>query len=198
MSETEKSADRKTKSAGAEQKSAAAVRRRRAGTGPPKKGYSPKELRDAVERYFASVCRTVAAEDRNGEPLLNDSGEVIRRVQYVVPPSINGLCLFLGIGRAEWAGYRDAEKDPELARVAELAEKRIEVYLESELVTRGSGVQGLIFNLQNNYGYRRGGDAAKGEVRRDPLEGMSLAEKLDAAERAAEGTEVSGDGERDG
>ncbi len=175
------------KPSGAAKSGTARRKKPAAGRGAPK--YTPEELRAALERYFESICRTVDAEDRNGEPLTNDRGEVIRRVQYVVPPSVSGLCLSLGIGRSEWREYLDAEKHPLHAKEAELAAERIEAYLEGELVTRGTGVQGLIFNLQNNYGYRRGGDTKT--AARTTLGGMSFREKLDAAEQAAE---VSGDG----
>ncbi len=184
---TSRSSGGAAKSAGGAKGGSARRRKTAAARGAPR--YTPEELRAALERYFESICRTVDAEDRNGEPLTNDRGEVIRRVQYVVPPSVSGLCLSLGIGKSEWREYLDAEKHPLHAKEAELAAERIEAYLEGELVTRGTGVQGLIFNLQNNYGYRRGGDAKTAP--RAAFGGMSFREKLDAAEQAAE---VSGDG----
>ncbi len=167
------------------------ARRRKSAAAHSAPKYTPEELRAALERYFESICRTVDAEDRHGEPLTNDRGEVIRRVQYVVPPSVSGLCLSLGIGKGEWREYLDAEKHPLHAKEAELAAERIEAYLEGELVTRGTGVQGLIFNLQNNYGYRRGSGDVKNAPARAAFGGMSFTEKLDAAEQAAE---VNGDG----
>lgn len=90
-------------------------------------------------------------------------------MQYVVPPSIAGLCLQLGIDRSTWQNYADPALHPELADVAAEARARIEAYLEQELLTREKGLQGIIFNLQNNYGWRQKQEVELGEKTRSSM-----------------------------
>ena len=63
--------------------------------GRPKK-YTRKKLREETERYFRSISRTIPARDDTGGIIRNDDGDEIQLLQYVVPPSIAGLCLQLG------------------------------------------------------------------------------------------------------
>ena len=81
--------------------------------GRPKK-YTKKSLKEAVERYFRSISRTIPAKDLAGHVIRNDDGEDIMVTEYVVPPSISGLCLYLGIDRSTWQNYADAALHPEL------------------------------------------------------------------------------------
>ena len=122
--------------------------------GRPKK-YTKKGLREAIERYFRSISRTIPARDDTGGIIRNDDDEEIKVVQFVVPPSVTGMCLYLGIDRSTWQNYADAALHPELAGICQGARTRIEAYLEQELLTREKGVQGIIFNLQNNYGWKQ-------------------------------------------
>ena len=69
--------------------------------GRPKK-YTRKKLREETERYFRSISRTIPARDDTGSIIRNDDGNEIQLLQYVVPPSIAGLCLQLGIDRSTW------------------------------------------------------------------------------------------------
>lgn len=116
--------------------------------GRPKK-YTAKAFRDAVEAWFRSI--TVEAYD---EAVLNLDGEPILRRTYAKPPTISGLCLALGIDRSTWQNYADPEKNPKHAPICEDVRLRIEAYLEEQLLTREKSLQGIIFNLQNNYGWR--------------------------------------------
>ena len=153
------------------------------GAGRPKK-YTKKSLQAAVDGYFASISRTVQALDDDGKPMRNDAGEPIRVVEYVRPPSVGGLCLYLGIDRSTWQNYADRKLHPELAGVTAYARMRMEAYLEEQLLTREKNVQGLIFNLQNNYGWREKREVELGgETRRTVAESaqagnMSIAEKM--------------------
>ena len=79
----------------------------------------------------------------------NDDGDVIKQVEFVIPPSITELCLYLGISRETWRRY--VGSDEEFAAVGEWVRSKIRGYLERELMTRKKGLQGVIFNLQNNY-----------------------------------------------
>ena len=137
-----------------------------------KKKYTKKTLQEAIEGYFRSISRTVPVRDDAGDIVRNDDGEDIRVVQFAVPPSITGLCLHLGIDRSTWQNYADAEKHPELTGICQGARTRIEAYLEQELLTREKSVQGIIFNLQNNYGWKQKQEV---ELGRDTRESMKHA-----------------------
>ena len=130
--------------------------------------YTAKALRESVDGYFRSISRTKAAVemlptgevDRYGHPvmaaqkILNDDGEEIMVREYIVPPTTAGLCRHLGISHQTWAEYSDKEKHPEFADSTTRARERMREYNELELLTRaGKDVRGIIFNLQNNFGY---------------------------------------------
>ena len=161
------------------------------GAGRPKK-YTKAGLQKAVDGYFASISRTVTALDEDKNPLYNDAGEAIKITQYVRPPSVSGLCLCLGIDRSTWQNYGDARLHPELAGVVAQAKMRMEAYLEEQLLTREKNVQGLIFNLQNNYGWREkrevelGGETRQAVAAGTQTRGMSIAEKVALLEEQRE------------
>ena len=131
---------------------------------PKEKKYkTASALQRACENYFKSISRTVPVEEEFNtgkkdewghfiyelRPVKNDSDVVIKRTEYAVPPSITGLCLFLGISRETWRRY--IGEDEEWAAVGSWSKSIIRDYLERELMTRKKGIQGVIFNLQNNY-----------------------------------------------
>lgn len=155
--------------------------------GRPRKYETEKELGKAIDRYFRSICRTVEARDLTGTPLLNDDGEPVEKIEYIRPPSVSGMCLFLGIDRSTWQNYCDPRQHPEFRTVTEHARARIEAYLEEQLLTREKGLQGIIFNLQNNYAWRQRQEVELGEQTRKSAEitGMSMEEKLAAIAQAA-------------
>ena len=161
------------------------------GAGRPKK-YTKKTLEAAVEGYFASISRKVQAVDGSRRPLYNDAGEPIRVTEYVRPPTVSGLCLYLGIDRSTWQNYADRKLHPELAGIAAAAKMRMEAYLEEELLTREKNVQGLIFNLQNNYGWREkrevelGGETRQAVADSAKAQSMSIAEKMALLEEQRE------------
>ena len=155
-------------------------------TGRPKKYKSKKALADAVEGYFRSISRTIELKEPDGTAICNDDGQPIRQLEFVIPPSVSALCIHLGIDRSTWQNYCDAELHPELREATALAKARIEAWLEEQLLTRRKGVQGIIFNLQNNYGWRQKQEVELGDRTRKSIqtEGMSLREKLAAISRA--------------
>ena len=154
--------------------------------GRPKK-YTKKKLREETERYFRSISRTIPARDDTGGIIRNDDGDEIQLLQYVVPPSIAGLCLQLGIDRSTWQNYADPTLHPELADVAAEARARIEAYLEQELLTREKGLQGIIFNLQMGAGELRIAD--KLALLAEERDALLMTEREDDDEEAdAEGT----------
>lgn len=132
--------------------------------GRPRKYKSGRALMSAVERYFRSISRTVKASEESGRTILNDDGKPIEIIEYVRPPCISGLCLYLGIDRSTWSNYK---ADPEYGEAYALARERVEAYLEEQLLTRRKGIQGIIFNLQNNYGWRQRQDITSGDSKLD-------------------------------
>ncbi len=104
-------------------------------------------LEAAVAGYFRSISRTVTAEER-GAPILNDAGEPIRYREYVVPPTVWGLCEYLGISRATWESYCDPRRHPQFRSAAALARDLMQDWSQRALLSR-KDVRGLIYILQN-------------------------------------------------
>lgn len=135
--------------------------------GRPRK-YTERTLRKAVEAYFRRITRTITIREQvnTGEKdswghwvyalqdVCNDDGEAVKVRQFVIPPTIGGLCEALGIHRSTWADYCDGEKYPEFQELTAWAREIIQHYLEAELLGRdGKNLKGVIFSLQNNFGY---------------------------------------------
>lgn len=152
--------------------------------GRPKK-YTRKSLEKAVKEYFNSISFTQKAVDQFGEEICNDAGEPITYRAFIRPPSISALCLYLGIEKRTWANYAE---DPDMAPVVEHTKAQVEAYLEEQLTIREKGVQGIIFNLQNNYGWKNKQEVELGEKTRKEMNvnSISLAEKLEMCRKAAE------------
>lgn len=128
------------------------------------KKYTPRALRKSVANYFKSITRWVKVTelvptgrvDKMGhqvmepKPVVNQLGEEVERLEYVIPPSVGGLCLFLGIHRSTWNDYcnDDAYDD-----TTTHARGVMHAYLEQESLTRqGKDLKGVLFNLEKNYG----------------------------------------------
>lgn len=149
-----------------------------------KKYRTAAALEKAVNAYFDSVSHTeyvTCGDDKNPRRVRSDSGTYIHKREFLVPPSISALCLHIGISRQTWSEYSDPKKNPEFAEVCEMAKLVIEVYLEEQLLSRRKGVQGIMFNLKNNFGWSERTDSSVNEDE-DPgeelLEGMSFDEKI--------------------
>ena len=122
----------------------------------------------------------------------------IKVVQFVVPPSVTGMCLYLGIDRSTWQNYADAALHPELAGICQGARTRIEAYLEQELLTREKGVQGIIFNLQNNYGWKQKQEVELGKDTRESMKHAATYHEKLALLRADDGESECDEDEVDG
>ena len=142
--------------------------------GRPKK-YNGKKLQKAVERYFqritteqtVTVPRETGEKDKYGHnvvelvPAVNQLGEELTETFYLIPPTIGGLCIYLGISGSTWAEYAGEE---EFSETVTYARGRIQAYLQQELLTRpGRDVKGIMFDLQNNHGYREKVDVSTRE-----------------------------------
>ena len=177
--------------------------------GRPQKYKTNKLLFNAIEDYFNSISRTRVLEEKvetgitddRGKPVIesviikNDFGQPITIREYLIPPSICAMCLFLGISRQTWSEYCDIEKNPQFSITTYEARARMESYLEQELISRQKGVQGIIFNLQNNYNWQDKKQVEFGERASKAIAaaGMSLSEKMALMEEMA--SEFGGTGE---
>ena len=122
-----------------------------AGRGRPRK-YTPRTLRKAVEAYFRYHSRTVTLREQVNTGQKDGWGHWVFELRDVTNDA--GLCRHLGIHRSTWADYCDPEKHPELQEVTAYARETMEAFLEDALLTRsGKELKGVIFSLQNNYGY---------------------------------------------
>lgn len=132
-----------------------------------RKEYTADSLRRAVEKYFKSITRKVTvmekydtgSKDKSGHiiygerPVKNCLGKEVVVTEYLVPPSVAGISEFLGIHRSTWDNYCDREKYPEFFDTTTYARGRMQGWREEQLVTR-KDVKGIVFDLENNYGYR--------------------------------------------
>ena len=121
--------------------------------------YTGRTLLEGVDAYFASISRTVEATERieTGaktfveQIILSDAGEPIRYREYVVPPTLWGLCEYLGITPKVWNGYCDRQKHPEMQDAVQRADGLMREWKEQALLTR-KDVRGIIYHIQNNMG----------------------------------------------
>lgn len=139
------------------------------GNMPRHKKYNPKQLRAAVNDYFASISymekaqRLVATGEtnRSGMPVMayedikNVRGEYVYYREYAYPPTMEGLCRHLGITRQALNKYKADEKNGrKYADIIESARMVIEEYLHVKLNTKDKGQAGIQFDLQCNHGWR--------------------------------------------
>ena len=123
------------------------------------KKYTGRSLLEGVDAYFASISRTVEATERieTGaktfveQPILSDAGEPIRYREYVVPPTLWGLCEYLGITPRVWNSYCDHIRHPEMQDAVLRADGLMREWKEQALLTR-KDVRGIIYHIQNNLG----------------------------------------------
>lgn len=132
------------------------------------KKYTARTLAPAVREYFDSISREIeltemvdsGEKDDKGHVIYvprkveNKLGQPVKVTEFLVPPSVQGLCDHLGIHRSTWWEYSDSQKHPELAGIISRARDVMQGYREEQLLTRpGKDVRGIVFDLENNYGY---------------------------------------------
>lgn len=169
--------------------------------GRPRK-YTKARLEKAIRQYFLKITReeVVTVPEDTGEldkyghkiyrevPAVNQLGEELKETRYLVPPTIGGLCLYLGISSSTWAEYADESKHPEFSAAAAYARGRIKAYLQQELLTRnGRDVKGIIFDLQNNHGYR---EKVELDTREQELKIAKLEAELEQLQGGSRGKEI--------
>lgn len=130
-----------------------------------KKIYTETTLRKAVRKYFDSISREVeitervptGQKDKMGheiyrvDPVYNKLGEVAKMTEYLVPPTIGGLCLYLKIYGSTWKRWHDRDKYPEFQEIIEEAEDTIETWKKEQVIVR-KNTRGLIWDLEVNHG----------------------------------------------
>ena len=137
--------------------------------GAPPKYDKPDALEKAINKYFKSISRektltepvATGQKDKDGHMIfeerviLNSLGKPVTVTEYLIPPSVLDLCEFLKISESTWNNYCDGEKHPEFLGPTTHARGRMRAWNERELLTRqGKDLKGIIFNLENNYGYK--------------------------------------------
>lgn len=145
--------------------------------GAPRKFKSGRAFRKAVEAYFDGITREknvtekvptgqldkyghVVYEERE---VTNRLGQPVTVTQFLVPPSWGDLAEALGVHRSTLTAYLDEAEYPEFSDTARWARGRIHAYLERESLTReGKDLKGVIFNLENNFGYSEKVDVQSG------------------------------------
>ena len=153
--------------------------------GAPRKYKTAAALRKAVASYFNSISRTVTPANPDGTPMLNDDGEPIKIRRFVKPPSLASMCVHLGIVNQTWQNYSDHDLHPEFAEVTAQAKQMIEAYLSEEVTDADRrNVNGIMFTLTNNYGWKNKSEVEVGEETRKVAERavpqLGLSEKIAA------------------
>ena len=107
-----------------------------------KKYASPKSFEEAIEFYFNSICTEETVTSKRWEktddgrwveqeaPVEDKNGRPLTRVVYVTPPTVGGLCLYLGISRSAFSDYGRRRG---YAEAVENARARILAYLEEKI-----------------------------------------------------------------
>lgn len=133
-----------------------------------KKTYTKKTLREAVERYFASITREVELTEKvdsgkrdsyshviyNTVKIKNNLGDVAKATEYLVPPTLSGLCVHLGINSSTWSRWSDPEKYPEYGEIIEDVRQRMIVWRQEQVLTR-KHIAGLIWDMETNWGAKQ-------------------------------------------
>lgn len=132
--------------------------------GAPRK-YSKKALREAVQAYFDSITREVVITERvpTGEKdswghdvyewrdVENNLGEVAKRTEYLVPPTLGGLCIHLGIVNSTWSRWSDPDEHPEYKEIVADVQQRLLTWRQEQVVIR-KDVKGLVWDMEVNFG----------------------------------------------
>lgn len=172
-----------------------------------KKKLSPRELDRGIDEYFRSISRMVTVTemidsgevDRYGHPVLqpvvvkNQLGQEVKRLEYLIPPTIGGLCEYLGISASTWSSY---SREGRYAESVKRARGAVYAYLQAETLTRpDKALGGILFNIENNFADfapRKQMDFREQELRIRKAE-----QELDSMEQGSTGVSVELVGEAD-
>lgn len=124
--------------------------------------YTKETLEAAVREYFESITREVVIQERvptgqkdawghdvyEWRDVKNNLGEVAKRTEYLVPPTLGGLCIHLRIANSTWSRWRDKKKYSE---IIEYVDDRMIAWRKEQVLIR-KDVKGLIWDLEVNHG----------------------------------------------
>lgn len=174
-----------------------------------KRKYKKEELAAKCEEYFRTISRIdyVQTQAPTGEmdsyghmimqlvDVLDRTGRPMTRVVYEVPPTVGGLCEFLGIHRSTWSEWTDPQKFPQYRDTVQTVRDRLRAYREEQLLT-AKNPRGIIFDLQNNYGWSEKSEMELGEKTRKTVENaeisMTMEEKVELIRQAAQQARADG------
>lgn len=161
-----------------------------------KKIYTEKTLRKAVKKYFASITREVELtekvptdqKDDKGHVIFetrkvtNTLGEVVKVTEYLVPPTLEGLCNYLEIHASTWSRWAANEENryAEFAEVIEDVRDRLLAWRKEQVLVR-KDVKGMIWDLEVNFGCKSQFDVRVSGSVEDFLKG--IAEKEGGGQR---------------
>ena len=175
--------------------------------GKPRIYKTPGAFREAVETYFDAITREkkltewVDSGERTnkGKPLMVErdviglDGQPVMVYDYIMPPTMPALLLSIGVSKTAWHDYRNRDGYAEVCADAKL---RIEAYLAEQAVIRDNP-RGVMFTLENNYGWRSSKEVELGRETRSALAmDMTMSEKMALIRAAA--AEAEADDEDDG
>ena len=103
---------------------------------------SAKKLEEKVAGYFRAISTTVEVR-QNNEPVISDAGRPVTRLEYHLPPTVTGLCRWLGILPQTWRDYCDEGLHPAFKTATRWAAMMMEDYLVTELLLRSKGPEGV-------------------------------------------------------
>lgn len=132
-----------------------------------RKIYTKNTLRKAVKRYFDSITREVELTEKVPTEEKDDKGhvifetrkvkncleEVVKVTEYLVPPTLEGLCRYLGIHASTWSRWAANEDDKykEFSEIIEDVRDRLLAWRKEQVLIR-KDVKGMIWDLEVNYG----------------------------------------------
>ena len=112
---------------------------------------------EAVEGYFDAIsylenAREILGVNKIGEyiwgePLYNVNGDPIIIIRYAEPPSVEALCLYIGMPRSTWYAKQE---DEDFAPIIEEALTRIDAYRRQVTIEDGKRSKGAQFLIQRS------------------------------------------------
>ena len=177
--------------------------------GRPRIYKSVAAFRKAVDGYFVAITRErvltewVDSGERTnrGKPVMVErqvlglDGQPVIVLDYVLPPTMPALLLTIGVSKSSWDNYRHREGYDEVCQDAKL---RIEAYLAEQAVIRDKPT-GVLFTLENNYGWKASKEIELGDKTRAALAmDMSMDEKMRLIREMAAAAGETDEGDQSG
>lgn len=133
--------------------------------------HTPEKLKAKIDAYFESISyetpvmhkRIGGFTNGKGKPMYymkeayDAEGNPLMQTEWVRPPTISGLCLYLGMPRTY---FYEIEQKAEYKEMCEMARLRIEAYLEEQLCTRDM-VSGIVKDLERRHGWDKPEESAQ-------------------------------------